>query len=580
MAQHSHGTPHAETAAARGAGASWQGDSGSGGNGDWNTGADWASGSVPGATATATFATGDQGYTVTGDATIGAIAVNGDGVTFDGAITQDSAGGASFLSATNGAYVTLDENAFFTGNGLNFADGTVLEVQGTLITTGGTADLVLIDGLNADAISSGVLTVNQLYVQDGGSFTGDIALNDGGAINLDTSASFGGSTISLLGSGSIYESAAPGGDGGSGSVAENIGFAAAGGTLNLGADPSATLLVSGNITGSGSLLITGGTVELTGANTYTGGTEVQFGTLQIDTATALPGSRVLLSGGALVTEQLATGTLSDTVIAAAGTSDTVNAIGGNILAFGAAGQALTFLGGANASTVVGGEAAVTYVGGSANDAVFGGSGAVNFTGGTGVSTLVGGAGEIIANGGVGGSVIYGGSSGLDQLSTGTGNSTLVGGSHATFTANGASNSLIVVGAGGQVNANDASGNDTIFGGDSPVSILSGVGGVEQDVLQTGNATIYDNTGTSEIFGGSGDLNLVLANGFGGGTIKIAALSAGQLTITLVNYGSSEASQILASETVSGGNTYLALNDNTHVDLFGITGLTTSNFVSA
>lgn len=578
MAQQSHGTPRAETAAARSAGISWQGDSV--GNGDWNTGADWAGGSVPGATATATFATGDQGYTVTGDATIGAITVDGDGVTFDGAITEDSAGGATFLSATDGAYVTLDQDAFFTGNAVNFADGTVLEVQGTLITTGGTADVVLIDGLNADAIASSALTVNQLYVQDAGSFTGDVTLNDGGDITLDTSSSFGGDTISLLGSGTIYEAVAPGGTSGSGSVADNIGFATAGGALTLGADPTATLLVSGDITGSGSLLIAGGTVELTGVNTYTGGTEVQFGTLQIDSATALPGSRVLLSGGALVTEQLATGTLSDTVIAAAGTSDTVDAIGGNILAFGAAGQALTFLGGANASTIVGGEAAVTYIGGSANDAVFGGSGAVNYTGGTGVSTLIGGAGEIIANGGAGGSVIYGGSSGLDQLSTGSGNSTLVGGSHATFDATGSGNSLIVVGAGGQVNANTASGNDTIFAGDAPTTILAGIGGVEQDILQTGNATIYGNTGTSEIFGGSGDLSLVLGNGFGGGTIKIAGLSASQLTITLVNYGSGEASQVLASETVSGGNTYLALSDNTHVDLFGITGLTSNNFVSA
>ncbi len=555
------------------AGVSWIG--GTGGNGDWNTGADWTGGSVPGAAATAVFATGDFGYTVTGDATIGAIQVNGDGVTFDGAITENAGGAAQFLTATNGADVTLDANSFVTGQGVNFADGTLLEVQGTLLTTGGTADVVLVDGLSADAITSGALTLNQLYVQNGASFTGDVALNDGGNITLDTSSSFGGGSITLAGSATIYEAAAPGGNGGSGSVADNIAFATSG-TLNLAADPGVTLLVSGNITGAGSLVVSGGTVELSGDNTYTGGTDVQFGTLQIDTATALPSSLVILSGGALVTEQLATGILMDTVIAAAGTSDTVNAIGGSLLVFGAGGDAITFIGGADSSTIVGGLAAVTYTGGSAGDVVFGGAGETNFTGGTGVSTVIGGSGEVIANGGVGGAVIYGGTSGLDQLSTGSGNSTLVGGSAATYNVTGGGNSLIVNSFGGQVNANQATGTDTIFGGDSANTILAG-GGTQIDVLQTGNTSLFANYGTSEVFGGSGDLHLYLTNGFGGGSVDIVGLSLNQLNITLTDYAPNAVEQALANDTVASGNTYFTLSDNTHVNLFGITGLTAANF---
>jgi autotransporter-associated beta strand protein len=310
---------------------------GANGNGDWNTGADWTSG-VPAASATATFATGDQGYTVTGDATIGGILVNGDGVTFDGAVTQDSTGGGNFLTGINGADVTLDSNAFFDGQGFDFEDGTLLDVQGTLLTTGGVADVLLVDGLNADLISSGAVTANQLYVQEGGSFTGDVVLTDGGNVTLDTSSNFGGGSLTLQGSATLYEALAAGGTTGSGSIADNIAFAAGGSTLNLAADPGATLLVSGNITGNGSLVVSGGTVELTGANTYTGGTDVQYGTLQVDTAASLPSSLVILSGGALVTEPLATGVLKETVVAAAGSSDTVNAVGGNDLVYGRPGR--------------------------------------------------------------------------------------------------------------------------------------------------------------------------------------------------------------------------------------------------
>ena len=570
---------HQSEGARGGASDSWVG--GTGGNGDWNNGTDWSTGSVPGAAATAIFATGDTGYTVTGDATIGAIAVNGDGVTFDGAITEAANGSAQFLTATNGADVTLDANSFFTGQGLDFAAGTLLEVQGTLLTTGGTADVVLVDGLNADAISSGALILNQLYVQDGGSFTGDVTLNDGGNITLDTSSSFGGGSLTLSGSATIYDADASGGNGGSGSVADNIAFATAGSTLNLAGDPGVTLLVSGNITGAGSLVISGGTVELSGDNTYTGGTDVQAGTLQIDTATALPGSLVILTNGALVTEQLTTGVLTDTVIAAAGTSDTVDAVGGSLLVFGAAGTALNFVGGADTSTIVGGLASITYTGGTAGDVIFGGSGGVNFTGGDGtgagsVSTVVGGSGVVIANGGIAGAVIYGGSSGLDQLSTGSGNSTLVGGSAATYNVTGAGNSLVVVTQGGQVNADQATGRDTIFAGDSASTILGG-GGTEVDVLQTGNTTLFANNGTSEVFGGTGDLHVYLTAGFGGGAVDIVGVNLSQLTISLVNYAPGTAQQALASETVAGGNTYFTLSDNTHVNLFGVTGLTASNF---
>jgi hypothetical protein len=50
-------------------------------------------------------------------------------------------------------------------------------------------------------------------------------------------------------------------------------------------------------------------------------------------------------------------------------------------------------------------------------------------------------------------------------------------------------------------------------------------------------------------------------------------------INLFGYANGTAQQALASETVAGGNTYLALSDNTRIDLFGVTNLTMANFTS-
>ena len=519
---------------------------GTGGNGDWNTAADWSAG-VPASTDTATFATGLAGYLVTGDATIASILVNGDQVTFDGAITQDTTGGATFLSATNGAQVTLDSNSFFTGSGLDFADGTLLEVQGILITTGGTADVVLDDGLNGQMISSGQLQVNQLYVQEGASFTGDVALNDGGNVTLDTSSSFGGGTVSLLGSGLIYDAAAPGQTSGSTGIGDAIAFDQAGGVLSLGADPGVTLALSGPISGDGVVLITGGTIELMGDNTYTGGTVVQGGTLQVDGAGVVPGGIIFVSDGGVITQSTSSGgagsSYTDTIVAGGG-SDTVNAAFGNQLVFGAPAGVLTY------------------------------------NGGVGNSTVVGGGGALIATGGSGNDLIFGGTSGADQLFTGTGNTTLVGGNGATLTADGAGNvALVANGNNVTLNALAATGNTTLFGGSGTDSIIGGYG-TDYAVLGGGSSAVYAGHGTMDVFAGTGALSLDFVVGFpDGGTTNVIGFDTASDQIGLIGYANGTAAQVLASETIVGGNTILAIPNHATAVLFGVTDLTLSNFTS-
>jgi autotransporter-associated beta strand protein len=522
---------------------------GTDGNGDWNTAADW-SGGVPATTDTATFATGLAGYLVTGDATIAGIVVDGDQVTFDGAITQDPSGGATFLTGTNDAQVTLDANSFFTGSGLDFADGTLLEVQGILITTGGTADVVLDDGLDGQIISSGQLQVNQLYVQSGGSFTGDVALNAGGNITLDTSSSFGGGTVSLLGAGLIYDAAAPGQTSGTTGIGDAIVFEQAGAVLSLGADPGVTLAIGGPISGAGLVLVTGGTVELMGTNTYTGGTVVQGGTLQVDGAGAVPGGIIFVSDGTVITQNANAGsstgstinlTYTDTIVASGGI-DAVNAAAGNQLVFA------------------------------------GPAGALYYTGGTGNSTVIGGSGYLVAAGGTGNDLIFGGSSGADQLYTGAGNTTLVGGSGATLYANGGGNvALAATGTGETLNALAATGNTTLFGGSGSNTIIGGYG-TDYAVLADGNSAVYAGHGTMDVFAGSGVLSLDFVVGFADdGTTNVIGFNTATDSIDLVGYANGAAEQALASATITGGNTILALPDHATAVFFGVTDLTLNNF---
>jgi hypothetical protein len=531
----------------------WLGDSGQGGNGDWNTGADWNGTTVPGASGSVTFATGDVGYTVTGDATIGAITVNGDGVTFDGAISQDSASSATFLTALNGASVDLDSNAFFQGGALSFQDGTLLSVEGTLITSGGTADVITVDAEGGQIIASSAITLNQLYVQNGGGYAGDLNLNAGGNVTLDTASSFGGGTLTLAGSGEVFAGDAATGGGFVG-VGENVVTGAAGAALALGASSDVTLGVSGVISGNGYVLINSGNVELEDANTYTGGTVVQDANLQVDGAGATGSSGVIfLSDGGFTAA--GSGPYSDTVVAG-GTSDTVNAGVGNLLVYGSQSGVLT------------------YIGGTASTTVVGGAGVLDATGGSAGSSNTGGGTEQVL-----GDLIFGGTSGADTLQGGLGATTVGGGIGGTLIAQGDVGQLLAAGGGTTTLIGSAAGgNDTLFGGGAGSQVyVNGGTGVDTVILGAGNADIYSGTGTLDVYGGSGTFNLDFLAGFPAGLEKVSGFNVSTDKINLIAFASGAAAQVLANEQVSGGNTVLNLGNGAEVVLFGVTGLTANNF---
>jgi hypothetical protein len=614
----------------------WLGDSGAGGNGDWQTAADWSSGTVPADNATANFALGGQFYTVTGDATIGAITIDADALTFDGAVTQNTGNTSTFLTATDGAYVELDSNAVFEGaGGINFADGTLLDVQGTLLTAGGTADTMIVENFG-DVVLSSAIDLNSLYVNTGASFTGDVTLNDGGNITLDTSAFFGGGSITLLGSGTIYEALVPGQT--SASIFENIAVAASN-FLTLAADPGVNFLVGGTITGAGGLVVNLGAIELNTANDFTGGvtiadgasltsdTTLDFnaltlltggtydgtitlndgGTLTIDSATTVANSISLL-GNATVHEILTAGATSATsdfsvAVAVAGGDtltfvsdpDVSTVVNGSISGAGAvavtggsvelAGQN-SFTGGVavfNASLTVDGQGAVTTGNIILTNATLttqpDSTGAVNFT-----DTVVAyGNGDTI-NALAGNLLVFAGSASTLNFIGGAGTDTIIGDQGALSVTGGSAGDLVF---GGNVSLNftGGTGSSTIVGGSGAVTATGGAGG---DLIFGGTSgldKLYTGTGPSTLVGGAGaqlfatgSANSVLVDG--GGAVLNAIASTGNDTLFGGPNGSSDTifSGAGTSTVVLNGGTTELFTTGT-ADVFAGSGALTLAYVA-
>ena len=63
----------------------------------------------------------------------------------------------------------------------------------------------------------------------------------------------------------------------------------------------------------------------------------------------------------------------------------------------------------------------------------------------------------------------------------------------------------------------------------------------------------------------------------GGMTNVAGFNVATDHISLAGYAPGTAQQVLADETVSGGNTILQIPQGDSVVLFGVTGLTLNNF---
>jgi large repetitive protein len=292
--------------------------------------------------------------------------------------------------------------------------------------------------------------------------------------------------------------------------------------------------------------------------------------------------------------------LSGTSLAAgAGSLPTITVTGGA--------GAQTVIGGANPIVITAGTGPQFLVGGSGGSTIFGGSGDTIFGGSgpnqiyggaadaifgsTGPSTIYGGAGDTIQ--GVSSEVIYGaqgnlivGGSGTDTMFGSTGDTILGGTGYATIHAE----------AGGELVGGAATGN-IIYGG--PGDTIVGGAGTDLIYATAGGQLVIGGTGAETIVGGSGNtivggasttqIDLAPANGGASGeTIEEISSGVSTAAMTVTGWQAGDAisftgesattiNSVIASATVTNGNTVLKLPDGSSITLVGITTPTTNFF---
>ncbi|SAI05168.1 autotransporter [Bordetella ansorpii] len=425
--------------------------------------------------------------TYTGGTTIigGTLALGAGGSLSDSGAVNLGAPGARLDISTAGANQTIGALAGVAGttvalgaNVLSFGDASDQTFGGAISGTGGiTKQGSGIARLTGASTYTGTTTISAgtLALGTGG------ALAAGGAVDLDTSSA----RFDISDSGASQTIGALSGVSG---TTVTLGA----NTLSFGGASDQTF--GGAIEGTGGVVKQGsGTATLTGANTYSGGTTINAGTLALG------------AGGSL----LGTGAV-----------DLANA------------GATLDLGGANAPQTIG---ALTGVAGAsvmlgANGLAFGGSGSHTF-GGT-----IGGTGGIVKQGS--------GTETLTGANTYTGGTTISAGTLALGTGGS-------LAAGGAVNlsASGASLNISGAGADQTLGALSGVAGTTvslgANMLSFGDAT--DQTFNGTITGtagivkqGAGSQTLGADNTYSGGTTLMdgtlvvgsnGALGTGALTVS-------------------------------------------------
>ena len=231
------------------------------------------------------------------------------------AFTQGASGGnAALINANPTAFITIAElNGAGTTAGSIAGNGTIF-LGSKNLTVGGNQQSTVFSGVIADGEFSGLppalLTAQPSY--SGGSLTkvgtGTLTLTgintytggtnlDGGILAVNSDLNLGTGPLSFNG-GTLEALAAGGGI----TSFKAVNLATGGGTFL--ADAGTTSTLSGLITGVGAWAKTGpGTLALSGANTYSGGTTIAGGTILTQNASALGTGPVAFGNGAALQVQ-------------------------------------------------------------------------------------------------------------------------------------------------------------------------------------------------------------------------------------------------------------------------------------
>ncbi len=530
-------------------------------------------------------------------------------ITGSGGIVQSGAGGTLVLSGANtfSGGTTITAGTLQMGNAAALGTGTVALAGGTLDVNGLTTnDIGSLSGSGTITNNGGSAAVLKVKQTAAGVFSG--TLQNGSntlALTLDTGSSntltlsgastfSGGTTITAgtlrmgnaaaLGTGSVTLGGGTldinglttndiGSLSGSGTITNNGGSAAV-----LQVEQTAAGVFSGMLQdGSNTLALTldtgsSNTLTLSGANTFSGGTTIAAGTLQMGNVAALGTGSVTLAGGVLDINGLTTNDIGSL----SGTSGTITNNGGSAAVLNVKQTAAGVFSGTlqNGSNTL----ALSLDSGSSNTLTL--SGANTFSGGT---TIMAGTLQMgnVAALGTGSVTLAGGVLDINGLTTndigslsGSGTITNNGGSAAVLkvkqtaagvfsgTLQNGSNTLALTLDTGSSNTLTLSGANTFSGG---TTITSGT-------LQMGNAAALG-TGTVALAGGTLDVNGLTTNDIGSlsgsGTItnnggsaavlNVKQTAAGVFSGTLQN-GSNTLALTLDSGssntlTLSGANTY-------------------------
>lgn len=360
-------------------------------DGSWNTSGNWT-GEIPdGSGETGNFSkslTASRVVTLDGTKTLGGISFNGGAAPLGYTIAQGTSGHLALDNGANQAnvIVTTGTNAISADVSVNSATAVVAVASGASLSISGSV------GGTGGLVKSGSGTLDLTGTSNG--YDGDTTLA-GGTLGFAGLGSLGDGNVAFDGGTLRY---LPGNT--ADISAKTVTLASNGGTINTNGN-DVTLANSIGNNGSGSLVKTGnGTLTLGGANTYTGTTSINGGTLAISSnanlGAAATGSAVAINGG----------TLNNTVDVALDNS------GANFrnLNIGAAGATIKTDGVLTIGGTVNGSGAITKTGSSTlqlngnNSASYSGtvtisSGVVALGGGQANGTNAIGTGNIVFQGG-------------------------------------------------------------------------------------------------------------------------------------------------------------------------------------
>ena len=523
--------------------------SGLGGNVNWNTGGNWQGGTAPGAGASLIFAgttnTGTSGtplnQNIGAPLTLNSIAFNSGAGTFylGGGAVRFEAGGSNTITQSSA-------NAQFITNAINAPTNNSLA---TLTLTGTGTGIVTLSGVIAAGSGSkdyaitktGTSTFSLTGIN---TYAGGTTIN-GGTLAINNSASLGATSGGLtINAGTLEVST-----GFTTTRLTTLGNTAS--TLQI--DPSQTYTVNGIISGTGMLNKTGtGTLTLGATNTYSGGTTILAGTLQLGASERLLNTAsVTVNGGTFdlqtFSETVAGVTLSSGSIIGSGTltgsayafdAGTVSAPLGGVAALTKSTTGTLTLSGTN-----------TYSGGTT---INGGTVVINSSANLGANT-----GGLTLNAGT--LEIATGFTSTRALALGNAASTIQVDSGQTFIVNTAAITgtgvlnktgagTIVLGA-----ANTYSGGTVVSAGTLQISASERIANTSDLTVSGGTfdvQTFSETVGTVTLSSGS-----ITGTGTGTVTGSSFAVQSGNATAILAGSGATLTKTTGGTVTLSGANTF-------------------------